>query len=93
MSSQPTLSGALFGSTHYFIASSIVPDRVEELRHVLDTNGAHFIESGLKDPKLNTVISNSSRFEGWEELSGKDSVHVVTEDWVERSLVLGKLQA
>lgn len=69
---------------------------------MLDRNGAH--EAGLKE--VNLVITNSMKFEGWEEVKEKnesrktavrgeeaEEVYVVTDKWVDRSLVLGKVQS
>jgi len=56
---------------------------------VLQEYGANRAEGGLKDEKLTTVIAN---WEGWEEVGEDSSIDVVTDKWVERSVVLGKLQ-
>lgn len=69
---------------------------------MLDSNGASEVASGegwLKE--VNLVVSNSMRFEGWEEVKernenrkeGQEEVYVVTDKWVDRSLVLGKTQS
>ena len=53
---------------------------------------------------MNLVVSNSMRFEGWEKVKernerrkrgeeGVEEVYVVTDKWVDRSLVLGKTQS
>jgi hypothetical protein len=80
----------LFASIRYIIASSLPVQRSDQLRHVLDINGAVYVEKGLLDPTLNTIITNSNRFEGWEDVSQR--VQVVVDKWVERSLILGKTQ-
>lgn len=91
-----------FASFKYHISPSFPPHRIEELRHVLDLNGASEVENGegwLKE--VNLVVSNSMRFEGWEEIKERnekrklgdqtvEEVYVVTDKWVDRSLVLGK---
>ena len=92
----------LFASFKYHISPSFTFTRIEELKHVLDRNGAH--EAGLKE--VNLVITNSMKFEGWEEVKEKnesrktavrgeeaEEVYVVTDKWVDRSLVLGKVQS
>ena len=69
---------------------------------MLDSNGASEVASGegwLND--VNLVVSNSMRFEGWEAVKeknesrkeGETEVYVVTDKWVDRSLVLGKTQS
>jgi hypothetical protein len=82
----------LFASIRYFIASSLPVQRADQLRHVLDTNGAVFVEEGSLDPTLNTIITNSHRFEGWEDAMKREQVRVVTDKWVEKSVILGKMQ-
>ena len=59
---------------------------------MLQEYGANRAERDLKDEKLTTVIANSPRWEGWEEVGEDSSIDAVTDKWVERSVVLGKLQ-
>ena len=82
----------LFVSITYYIAPSFPPNRIEELDAVLQEYGGNRAEGGLKDEKLTTVIANSPRWEGWEEIGEDSNIDVVTDKWVERSVVLGKLQ-
>ena len=72
---------------------------------MLDCNGAS--EVGNAEgwwQEVNLVVSNSMRFEGWEEVKernekkktgeeGVEEVYIVTDKWVDRSLVLGKTQS
>ena len=72
---------------------------------MLDRNGASEVENSeewLKE--VNLVVSNSMKFEGWEEVKERnerrkageeavEEVYVVTDKWVDRSLVLGKTQS
>lgn len=83
-----------FAAIRYIIASSLPTSRADELKHVLDTNGAVYLPNGLHDSSLTTVITNSNRFEGWEVVNAQRErvVEVVTDQWVERSLILGRLQ-
>jgi hypothetical protein len=94
-----------FATFKYHISPSFPPQRIEELKHVLDRNGASEVANGedwLKE--VNLIVSNSMRFEGWEEVKernerrktgeeGVEEVYVVTDKWVDRSLVLGKTQS
>ena len=94
-----------FASFKYHISSSFPSHRIEELKHVLDRNGASEVGNGegwFKE--VNLVVSNSMRFEGWEEVKERnerrkageeavEEVYVVTDKWVDRSLVLGKTQS
>ena len=75
------------------------------MKHVLDCNGASEIGNGEGWwNEVNLVVSNSMRFEGWEEVKARnerrkseeeavEEVYVVTDKWVDRSLVLGKTQS
>ena len=94
-----------FASFKYHISPSFPPHRIEELKHVLDRNGASEVENSeewLKE--VNLVVSNSMKFEGWEEVKERnerrkegdesvEEVYIVTDKWVDRSLVLGKTQS
>jgi mediator of DNA damage checkpoint protein 1 len=94
-----------FASFKYHISPSFPSCRIEELKHVLDCNGASEVGNGegwLKE--VNLVVSNSMKFEGWEEVKERnerrkageeavEEVYVVTDKWVDRSLVLGKTQS
>lgn len=82
----------LFASVRYFIVSSMPVQRADQLRHILDINGAVYLEKGSLDTALNTVITNSHRFEGWENVVKREQVRVVSDKWVERSVILGKMQ-
>ncbi|KAF9037073.1 hypothetical protein BJ165DRAFT_1375475 [Panaeolus papilionaceus] len=83
---------SLFNKARYFIASSITPQRALELSFLLDNNGAKKAEQGPEDDELNLIITNSLRFEGWQSVSGKEGVELVTDLWVEKGLLTGKLQ-
>ena len=91
-SSSSSASPAVFSSIRYAIASSLPAHRADQFRHVLDTNGASYLPKGIPDPSLNTLITNSNRFEGWEDVATRAGVRVVTDKWVERSVLLGKTQ-
>ena len=94
----------LFASFKYHISPSFPSTRIEELRHVLERNGASSCDGEAWLKEVNLVVSNSTKFEGWEDvkernerkrLEGGDGeeVYVVTDKWVDRSLVLGKIQS
>ncbi|XP_006464077.1 hypothetical protein AGABI2DRAFT_180183 [Agaricus bisporus var. bisporus H97] len=78
---------SLFHNTKYFLANSLPPNRQEQLEYALSKNGA------IKADTLTNathVITNSAHFEGSEYID--QGVFVVSDQWVDRSLVLGKLQ-
>ncbi|KAF6753931.1 hypothetical protein DFP72DRAFT_795641, partial [Ephemerocybe angulata] len=77
----------LFDSITFHLSPSLRHGTRDLLQHVLLANGATAAAT-LGD--ATHVITNSNRYEGWEGV-GAD-VAVVTEKWVERSLLLGKLQ-
>ena len=60
-------------SVRYFLSSSLPQDRQDDLRQVLDSNGAT-PTSTLND--ATHIITNSHRFEGSGEVDA--GVHVVT---------------
>ncbi|KAF6753926.1 hypothetical protein DFP72DRAFT_1127657, partial [Ephemerocybe angulata] len=77
----------LFDSITFHLSPSLRHETRDLLQHVLLANGA--AAAGTLGDATH-VITNSNRYEGWEGV-GAD-VAVVTEKWVERSLLLGKLQ-
>ncbi|THV02405.1 hypothetical protein K435DRAFT_717243 [Dendrothele bispora CBS 962.96] len=78
----------LFENVKYHLSESLSSEAVARLAHVLNTNGATRAQS-LQD--ATHVITNSNRFEGWQNIP--DTITVVTEKWVDRSMVLGKPQS
>lgn len=91
----------LFASFRYHISPSLSSTRIEELKHVLDSNGAcEAASSEAWWKEANLVVSNSLKFEGWEQVEERNAlkkeeeeVYIVTDKWVDRSLVLGKTQS
>ena len=63
----------LLASVRYFLFSSLPQDRQDDLRQVLDSNGATPAAT-LKD--ATHIMTNAYRFEGLGEVDG--GVHVVT---------------
>ena len=70
---QPNAGMQLLASVRYFLSSSLPQDRQDDLRQVLDSNGATPAAT-LKD--ATHIITNSHRFEGSGEVDA--GVHVVT---------------
>ncbi|TFY62070.1 hypothetical protein EVG20_g6835 [Dentipellis fragilis] len=77
----------LFEDVKFFFPPSLSPERQAQFTVFLTANGA----SPVPLDEATHVITNSHEFEGKEDL--KPGVAVVTDDWVERSLLLGKLQS
>ncbi|KAJ8077295.1 regulator of Ty1 Transposition [Marasmius tenuissimus] len=77
----------LFDDVRYYLSESLTADKEEELVNDLDTNGGKRVKSFSS---CTHVITNSSAFEGYKEVG--DSVKVVSELWVTRSVELGKAQ-
>ena len=79
-----TLSGmAVFDGVHYVLSSSIPAEQRKELSGLLDLNGA---TSAPPHTHLIVLAGLHTQHEHVE------SLHVVSEIWVQRSIVLGKLQ-
>ncbi|KAL5534878.1 hypothetical protein ACEPAG_1343 [Sanghuangporus baumii] len=76
----------LFNGVRYSISPTLVPQRQIELSKLLDANGATLVDF----PDATHVISNTLQFDG-RELVSKD-VQIITDEWVDRSIVQGKLQ-
>ncbi|KAF8647813.1 hypothetical protein AX16_006533 [Volvariella volvacea WC 439] len=86
--SSPPGETSLFQHVVYHLEHSIPPHRRTGLDHVLQTHRAT-PATGLKDPNLTHIITNSHRFEGWQDVS--PTTLVVTDKWIERSVLVGRL--
>ncbi|KAF9463519.1 hypothetical protein BDZ94DRAFT_1308637 [Collybia nuda] len=85
----------LFSGVHYYLSSSLSSQRQAELAHVLDNNGGAQVES-ISSPALTHLVANTNRYEGWQDVAAREEageLAVVTDKWVDRSMVLGKLQS
>ncbi|KAL5518345.1 ESC4 [Sanghuangporus vaninii] len=76
----------LFNGVRYSISPTLAPKRQIELSKLLDANGATLVDF----PDATHVISNTLQFEGRELVS--KGVQIITDEWVDRSIVQGKLQ-
>ncbi|KAG6853738.1 hypothetical protein C0991_001873 [Blastosporella zonata] len=84
----------LFDGVRYFLSTSLPEGRINELSHVLDQNGATSVNS-IDDESLTHFITNSNSFERWQDVAAREEAKklvVVTDKWVDKSLLLGKLQ-
>ncbi|KAJ7594325.1 hypothetical protein C8J56DRAFT_854426 [Mycena floridula] len=77
----------LFEKVQYHLPSSLCTAIRSQLSTALNGNGA--VESKTITDATH-IISNSLRFEGWQNVD--PSIAVVTPLWVDRSMLLGKLQ-
>ena len=74
---------AVFDGVHYLLSSSIPAEQCKELSALLDLNGA------TSAPPHTHLIALAGSHIQHEHVG---SLHVVSEVWVQRSMVLGKLQ-
>ncbi|KAJ6625562.1 BRCT domain-containing protein [Mycena sp. CBHHK59/15] len=76
----------LFDSVKYHLPETLPRKRCADIIHVLESNG------GERAASINTathIITNSSRFEGWQDI--EESVAIVNDIWVDRAMILGQL--
>ncbi|TFK70491.1 hypothetical protein BDN72DRAFT_958770 [Pluteus cervinus] len=78
---------ALFEGIKFHISLSIPDQKRTQITSLLSSNGATEVDDVQE---ATHIISNSHRFEGWQDVDPE--TEVVTDSWVERSMVLGKLQ-
>ena len=74
---------AVFDNVHYVLSSSIPAEQRKELSGLLDINGA------TNAPPHSHLIALSGSHTHHKHA---ESLHVVSEVWVHRSIILGKLQ-
>lgn len=95
----------MFSLVRYHLPTSLPPDRREELTQILTINGA-VKANGISDATY--IITNSDRFEGYQDVDENVSIVTVCvlgtfhstfsdfedsqDTWVDRSVVLGKME-
>jgi hypothetical protein len=67
----------LFDDVYYRLASSFSSIRVDELSHILEINGAKLAQS-IDDKALTHFITNSNRFEGWQDIAAREEAGEVS---------------
>lgn len=94
--SSPPPPHDMFAGTFYFLAPSLPAGRRATVDALLREYGGEPVD--LRDERLTTVIAphGATRWEGWEVVEERDqegkTTDVVTDMWVDRSVLLGKLQ-
>ncbi|KAF7362376.1 hypothetical protein MVEN_00584400 [Mycena venus] len=78
----------VFFDVKYHLPSTISDDRHTELTALLETNHATRADSVFD---ATHIITNSETFEGWQDVDA-ESVAIVSELWVERSIAAKKMQ-
>ncbi|KAJ7287447.1 BRCT domain-containing protein [Mycena rebaudengoi] len=77
----------LFDPVRYYLPETLSSKRSSWISQALDSNGAQQAKS---IDSATHIITNSSRFAGWQDLDG--TAAVISDVWVERTLLLGELQ-
>jgi hypothetical protein len=67
----------LFSGVHYFLSPSFSSQRIAELSHVLEINGATRAES-IDDNALTHFITNSNGFERWQDVTAREEAGQVS---------------
>ncbi|KAK2464910.1 hypothetical protein APHAL10511_002986 [Amanita phalloides] len=79
---------AIFDGVIFHLPSSLPAERRAELKYVLVQNGA---KNARSIHVATHIITNTNKFEGCQDVGGQ--VAVVTDMWVERSVILEKMQS
>ncbi|KAG6333418.1 hypothetical protein ID866_5668 [Astraeus odoratus] len=80
---------AVFDGVHYLLSPSLPPSRRHELKSILDLNGAAAVGPHTH---VITLSGSNSHSDKLEEQSGKNVLKVVSDKWVDRSVIMGKMQ-
>ncbi|KAF7350976.1 Brct domain containing protein [Mycena sanguinolenta] len=78
----------MFRNVKYHLPSTLAEERQRELAALLT---AHHAERADSVFDATHIITNSETFEGWQDIN-MDSVKIVSELWVERSIAAKKMQ-
>ncbi|KAJ3755591.1 hypothetical protein EV360DRAFT_85757 [Lentinula raphanica] len=82
----------IFNKLVIYLPSSLSAIRSRQLTDLIETHGGTVARSA-DDTTITHVVTNSHRFEGWQNFQGETTSRpVCTEKWLERSVILGKLQ-
>ncbi|KII83923.1 hypothetical protein PLICRDRAFT_95612 [Plicaturopsis crispa FD-325 SS-3] len=76
----------IFDGVAYYLPPSLSAQRQTEISTILNQNGA--ISESLEH--ATHIITNTHYFEGWRDID--EHASIVSEEWVDRSIILGKLQ-
>ncbi|KAJ7703113.1 hypothetical protein B0H17DRAFT_1041781 [Mycena rosella] len=75
-----------FESVKFYLPETFDPQRRSQITHGIERNGG---ESADTIHSATHVITNSNRFQGWQDVD--ESVEIISDIWVDRSLILGQL--
>lgn len=94
--SSPPPPHDMFSAITYFLAPSLPVGRRAAVDALLREYGGEAVD--VRDERLTTVIAphGAMRWEGWDVVEEREQegkrIDVVTDMWVDRSVLLGKLQ-
>ncbi|KAJ7270110.1 hypothetical protein B0H12DRAFT_1094605 [Mycena haematopus] len=77
-----------FRNVKYYLPSTLPDERQSELEALLTAHHAERADSAFD---ATHIITNSETFEGWQDIN-TDSVKIVSDLWVERSIAANKIQ-
>ncbi|KAJ7497377.1 hypothetical protein FB451DRAFT_1076020 [Mycena latifolia] len=75
-----------FHSVKFFLPETLSQQRRSQITHGLERNGG---ERADTIHSATHIVTNSSRFHGWQDVD--EQVQVISDIWVDRSLILGQL--
>ncbi|KAJ6593982.1 hypothetical protein B0H19DRAFT_920627 [Mycena capillaripes] len=76
----------LFRSVKYYVPETLPQERRSQITQVIESNGG---ERAQSIHSATHIVTNSYRFQGWQDVP--DGVKVVTDLWVDRTMILGQL--
>ncbi|KAH7904938.1 hypothetical protein BJ138DRAFT_847927, partial [Hygrophoropsis aurantiaca] len=78
----------IFDGVYYLLSPSLTPARRTDLKSILELNGA--LPASAKSSRLSHIVTNTPNFDGARDI--KEGVKVISDKWVDRSVIMGKLQ-
>ncbi|KAJ7770143.1 hypothetical protein DFH07DRAFT_266653 [Mycena maculata] len=75
----------IFLSVNCYLPETLPQERRSEIAYVVEANFGKIVES---IQSASHIVTNSNRFEGWQDVA--EDVEVVNDMWVDRSMILGK---
>ncbi|KAH7922019.1 hypothetical protein BV22DRAFT_1131801 [Leucogyrophana mollusca] len=78
----------IFDGVYCLLSPSLSPARRTDLQPILDLNDA--LPAAAQSTRLTHVVTNTPHFDGAHSV--KDGVKAVSDRWVDRNVIMGKLQ-
>ncbi|KAJ7178477.1 hypothetical protein C8R43DRAFT_1117863 [Mycena crocata] len=82
------MAPGLFHSIAFYLPETLSEERRYEITLAVTSNGG---EQANSIDSATHIITNSNRFQGWQDAQDSKTVQIVSDLWVDRSMILGQV--